>query len=75
MTVSFIGAGYPEYPEKTTDPPQITDKLDHLKLYRVHLPKETSQTHNCVERGKSNCGTETQQKCKKCNLFFSINNV
>jgi hypothetical protein len=49
--------------EKTTDPPQITDKLDHLKLYRVHLPKETSQTHNCVERGKSNCGTETQQKC------------
>ena len=74
MTVSFIGAGYPEYPEKTTDLPQVTDKL-YLKLYRVHLPKETSQTHNFVERGKSNCGTETQQKCKKCNLFFSINNV
>lgn len=37
MTVSFIGAGYPDYPEKTTDLPQITEKL---KLYRVNLPKE-----------------------------------
>jgi len=23
----------PEYPEKTTDLPQVTDKLDHIKLY------------------------------------------
>ena len=37
----------PEYPEKTTDLSQVTDKLNHIILYGVYLTINRVQTHNC----------------------------
>ena len=53
VAVSFTGGGNTaEYLEKTTDIPQlqVADKLDHRKLYRVHLGIRT-QNLNIIKIG------------------------
>jgi hypothetical protein len=46
FNANFNNISAPSYPQKTSDLPQITDKLYHIMLHQVHIALSGVRTHN-----------------------------